>query len=54
LANQDRWDIQAKSLDLPEKPSPEQVIPLVRALLAERVGLKAHLEHPSKCWSSTL
>lgn len=42
--NQERWDIQAKSLDLPERPSPEQVIPLARALLAERVGLKAHRE----------
>ena len=42
--NQDRWDIQAKALDLPEKPTPDQVIPLVRALLQERFGLKVHRE----------
>jgi uncharacterized protein (TIGR03435 family) len=42
--SQERWDIQAKSLDLPEKPTPDQVIPLVRALLAERFGLKVHRE----------
>ncbi|MEO5923481.1 MAG: TIGR03435 family protein [Bryobacteraceae bacterium] len=42
--NQDRWDIQAKSLDLPEKPTPEQVIPMMKALLAERMGLKVHRE----------
>ncbi len=42
--SQERWDIQAKSLDLPEKPTPEQVIPLVQALLQERFGLKVHRE----------
>ncbi len=45
--NQDRWDIQAKALDLPEKPTPDQVIPLVKALLQERFGLKIHRE-PSR------
>jgi uncharacterized protein (TIGR03435 family) len=39
-----RWDLQAKAEGLPEKAQPEQVLPLLQGLLAERFGLRVRRE----------
>jgi uncharacterized protein (TIGR03435 family) len=43
-AREERWDLQAKSLELPATPTPDQVVPLLRKLLEDRFNLRVHRE----------
>jgi uncharacterized protein (TIGR03435 family) len=41
-ASADRYDIQAKAEDLPDRVPPEVLQPMIRALIEDRFKLKAH------------